>query len=165
MRVDTLRTHVRGVLVRHPEWESTLAGYAVESAWMVGAWDDVAALTSGTTTNAPQVLIAKVMLAMREDDAAKVNTALEVARAALGRTVVAAGVSGYRRSYEATLDLHMTHELELIYRTSRDDDSVRRRQGMSNLMHELSARLNATFPAFRIREPILSMRRAAFSME
>ncbi|KAL1690090.1 hypothetical protein GGG16DRAFT_56461 [Schizophyllum commune] len=162
---DTLRTHVRGVLVRHPEWESTLAGYAVESAWMVGAWDDVAALTSGTTTNAPQVLIAKVMLAMREDDAAKVNTALEVARAALGRTVVAAGVSGYRRSYEATLDLHMTHELELIYRTSRDDDSVRRRQGMSNLMHELSTRLNATFPAFRIREPVLSMRRAAFSMD
>ncbi|KAI5893599.1 uncharacterized protein SCHCODRAFT_02730130 [Schizophyllum commune H4-8] len=162
---DTLRTHVRGVLVRHPEWESTLAGYAVESAWMVGAWDDVAALTSGTTTNAPQILIAKVMLAMREDDAAQVNAALEIARAALGRTVVAAGVSGYRRSYEATLDLHMTHELELIYRTLRDDDSVRRRHSMANLMHELSTRLDATLPAFRIREPILSMRRAAFSMD
>ncbi|TRM67831.1 hypothetical protein BD626DRAFT_449908 [Schizophyllum amplum] len=161
---DTLRTHVRGVLVRHPEWESALAGYAVESAWMVGAWDDVASLTEQTTSDAPQLLIANVILAMRADDFTKVNAALEAARAALGRSVVAAGVTGYRRSYESTLDLHMTRELELIYRTSKENDSTRRRQHMQNLTSELSSRLDSTLPAFRIREPILSMRRAAFSM-
>ncbi|KAL1743103.1 hypothetical protein HDZ31DRAFT_83646 [Schizophyllum fasciatum] len=161
---DTLRTHVRGVLVRHPDWEPALAGYAVESAWMVGAWDDVATLAGRTAGDSPQMLIANVMLAMRVDDTSSVNEALEAARAALGRTVVAAGVSGYRRAYEATLDLHMTHELELIYRTYAEKDSARRRQLMTNLMQELSNRVESTLPAFRVREPILSIRRAAFSM-
>ena len=62
---DTLRTHVAGVLTRHPEWESDLAGFQIESAWMVGAWDDVQQLTQKIKIETSPMVTGRVLLAMR----------------------------------------------------------------------------------------------------
>ncbi|KAJ7228144.1 hypothetical protein GGX14DRAFT_547392 [Mycena pura] len=167
---DTLRTHVRGVLTRNPEWQPALAGFQIESAWMVGAWTDVQGLVDRTTAQTSSIVMARVLLAMRSKDPAGIISSLSVARSVLGAPITAAGAKGYRRSYEAVLDLHLTHELELIYNamTSLPPGSQRRsqlrRQIVTQLNASLSARLDATLPTFRTREPILSMRRTAFAL-
>ncbi|KDR84098.1 hypothetical protein GALMADRAFT_219929 [Galerina marginata CBS 339.88] len=168
---DTLRTHVAGVLTRHPDWESAMAGFQVESAWMVGAWDDVQRLAARMDINTSSIVMARVLLAMRAGEQTAISEALSQARSVLGAPITAAGVKGYRRSYEAVLDLHMTHELELIYQAassiqSGSQDSIRhdRRRTLAELSQTLSARLDITLPTFRSREPLLSMRRTAFTL-
>ncbi|KAJ3516810.1 hypothetical protein NLJ89_g892 [Agrocybe chaxingu] len=168
---DTLRTHVTGVLTRHPEWESVLSGFQVESAWMVGAWDDVQRLVDRVDTPTSSMMIARVLLAMRAEDANAIAEALAQARIVMGGPITASGVKGYRRSYEAVLDLHMTHELEVIYNITSSlppgSQSVikqERQRTILALSKNLAGRLDLTLPTFRIREPILSMRRTAFAL-
>ncbi|KAJ7688699.1 hypothetical protein B0H17DRAFT_938064 [Mycena rosella] len=167
---DTLRTHVRGVLTRNPEWQPALAGFQVESAWMVGAWEDVQDLVNRTTAQTSSIVMARVLLAMRSKDADAITSSLSVARSVLGTPITAAGARGYRRSYEAVLDLHLTHELELIYNalmslpTGSQGHSQLRQRTVTHLNASLSSRLDATLPTFRTREPVLSMRRTAFAL-
>ncbi|KAJ7771049.1 hypothetical protein DFH07DRAFT_734832 [Mycena maculata] len=168
---DTLRTHVRGVLTRNPEWQSALAGFQVESAWMVGAWDDVQDLVGRTTAQtSSSIVMARVLLAMRSKDTDAITASLSAARSVLGTPITAAGAKGYRRSYEAVLDLHLTHELELIYNaltslpTGSQGHSQLRQRTVTQLNTVLTARLDATLPTFRTREPVLSMRRTAFAL-
>ncbi|OBZ70466.1 Serine/threonine-protein kinase atr [Grifola frondosa] len=163
---DTLRTHVKGVLTRNPSWESQLVGFQVESEWMVGNWEEVRCLVQNTTAGTPSILLAQVLLAMRDGDTSSIAATLSDARTMLGVPITAAGAKGYRRSYDAVLDLHLVHELEVIYDAVAklpSDRSVHKRE-ISDLIQRLSARLDSTLPNFRTREPILSMRRTAFSL-
>lgn len=169
--LDTLRTHVTGVLTRHPEWQITLAGFQAESAWMVGAWDDVQTLVDRVKDDTSSMATARVLLSMRTGENQSISDALSHARSILGASITAAGIKGYRRSYEAVLDLHMIHELDLIYQATRNlqagsEDGIRqeRRRSIAELSKMLASRLEMTLPTFRSREPLLSMRRTAFAL-
>ena len=165
---DTLRTHVQGVLTRNPSWKSALVGFQVESAWMVGAWDDVRHLAETAETQSSPIVIARLLLAMRAGDSSSIAESLSAARSTLGIDITASGVKGYRRCYDAVLNLHLTHELEIIHSIIPDCsntlDQERKREILTNLSQKLSARLDSTLPTFRIREPVLSMRRTAFAL-
>ncbi|KAE9410202.1 hypothetical protein BT96DRAFT_913020 [Gymnopus androsaceus JB14] len=163
---DTLRTHVRGVLTRHPDWQPALAGFQIESAWMVGAWDDVQSIVASSNVATAQLAIARLLLAMRSRDSTAISSSLTDARLILGGPIVAAGANNYRRSYEAMLDLHLTYELETIYTaiSSLPQQSGGVTPVLAGLSEVLSTRLDTTLPTFRTREPILSMRRTAFAL-
>ncbi|KAF8329612.1 hypothetical protein F5887DRAFT_1183719 [Amanita rubescens] len=169
---DSLRTHVRGILTRNPEWESALIGYELESAWMVGAWDDVKVMAERAPNQTEQVAMAQVLLSMRSGDPNATTEALRTARNILGAPIAAAaGVTGYRRAYEAVLNLHLMHELEAIHNAitgfptdSQPGSQTQKRKILATLSQNLAARLDATLPTFRTREPILSMRRTSFAL-
>lgn len=169
--LDTLRTHVKGVLIRHQEWEGALAGFHVESAWMVGAWDEVQEMVERTSAQSSSIVMARLLLAMRAGNSEETSKYISVARSVLGSPITAAGIRGYRRSYEAILDLHLMHELEIIQDVlthlpsgSQAPSQNRRRQALVSLSEKLAARFESTLPTFRTREPILSLRRTAFSL-
>ena len=138
---------------------------------MVGAWDDVQKLVDRVDAQTSSMVMARLLLAMRSGEATAISESMSIARSVLGAPITAAGVKGYRRSYEAVLDLHLTHELELIHQVtstlpagSQGNTPQERRLAISELSRTLSARLNATLPTFRSREPVLSMRRTAFAL-
>lgn len=168
--LDTLRTHVRGVLTRKPEWQAALAGFQIESAWMVRAWDDVQSLVQQSTSQMAQMLIGRVLLAMRNGDPDAIASALANARVVLGAPITAAGPRSYRRSYDAVLDLHLVRELEIIsqavnrFPESSQGHSQERKRIINELSRTLTPRLDSTSPTFRFRELVLSMRRTAFSL-
>lgn len=169
--LDTLRTHVKGVLTRNPGWESSLAGFSVESAWMVGAWDDVEKLVEQTKAQSSSVAMARVLLAIRSGQQSTIEESLSVARSVMGPPITAAGAKGYRRSYDAVLDLHLTHELQMIHdamqqfpTSSQGNGKKMRREILSELSTSLASRLESSLPTLRTREPLLSMRRTAFSL-
>ena len=161
---------MRGVLIHNPDWEPALAGFQVESAWMVGAWDDVQSMVESTNIQTSPIVIARLLLAMRTGDPGKIHESISVARTVLGAPITAAGGKGYRRSYDAVLDLHLTHELEMIYNAiaslpvESQGSTQQRQQTMAQLSQTLAARLDSTLPTFRTREPVLSMRRSAFAL-
>ena len=160
-----MRTHVKGVLTTNPDWGPQLIGYQVESEWMVGHWEEVQRLVSHTEARPPLVLMAQVLLAMRSGNDEAIATSLSAARRALGVSITASGSAGYRRSYDAVLDLHIMHELEVINRVVKALPSEpaaatqARDQSFAKLLQRLAARFESTLPSFRLREPMLNMRR------
>ncbi len=162
---DTLRTHVEGVLRRRPDWEPELIGYQVESACMVGKWEEVQQIVTSTSAESSSVLNAKVLLAMRSGDEQSVSSALSEARKSLGAPIIAAGSRGYRRSYEAALDLHLLHELRVMHdHLNRSLNSSKKRPSLAYLDRLLATRLESIQPSFRFREPIISLRRTALAL-
>ncbi|GJE85010.1 serine/threonine-protein kinase [Phanerochaete sordida] len=163
---DTMRTHVEGLLVRHPAWQAELIEYQVESGCIIGDWPTVQSLVEQTKQMTSPILLAQVLLAMRSGNEAAVRSALQGARRILGSPITAAGVRGYRHSYPAVLDLHILHELQIIFAQGhlgnawRDFDSR-----LESLQHLLAQRLDSTLPTFRYREPVLSIRRTALSLQ
>ncbi|KAH9999987.1 hypothetical protein BJV77DRAFT_1114938 [Russula vinacea] len=164
---DTLRTHVKGVLTRNPDWKPSLLGFEVECAWIIGDWNDVHVLVNGSDVSTPPGVMAHLLLAIREGDSNDIAQALSRARMALGNPIVASGGREYRHTYEAVLNLHLVHEVELIHRFSSEQmqiDGTRRNEAQDELTKALNIRLNSTLPSFRTREPILSMRRTAYGI-
>ncbi|PCH40938.1 hypothetical protein WOLCODRAFT_69995 [Wolfiporia cocos MD-104 SS10] len=164
---DTLRTHVKGVLTRNPGWQTHLVGYQVESEWMIGNWVEVRNLIEDTTSKSAPVLLARVLLACRTGDDSLISDALAVARRSLGAPITATDIRGYRRSYDTVLNLHLIHELEVIHNAigaHSTGDRPNLQATIERLTRRLSTRLDSTLPNFRIREPILSMRRTAFGL-
>lgn len=133
---------------------------------MMGAWDDLQQITANNELTSPYIMKARVLLAMRAGDANDVASALSNARAVLGAPITAAGAKGYRQSYDALLDLHMIHEMELVYDaiSATVPRSQARREAMKSLGTSLAARFDATLPNFRVRQAVLSMRRTAFAL-
>lgn len=134
---------------------------------MVGAWDDINSMLDRVKLETPGVAIAQVLLSMRSNDEEKVASSLVIARRVLGGPITASGVDGYRRTYDSALRLHMVHELEIISEASLRlpvSKSSQRRRTLAGLSKVLGLRLSSTLPTFRSMEPILSMRRVAFSL-
>ena len=154
-----MRTHVKGVLTRNPGWQAKLVGYQVESEWIIGNWDEVRSLVNTNADFSPPILIAQILLAMRSESEDAISSALLEARKTLGAPLTAAGPREYRRCYESVVNLHLVHDLEMISQLSRDRQTGNH---LDTLLRQLSFRLDSTLPAYRIREPILSLRRTAF---
>lgn len=150
---DTLRTHIRGVLAIHPEWQPEFAPFQVEGACILADWDAVRGLVERARVDAPQLALARVLLAMHSRDDDGVVTALHAARRTLGRPLIGLGLASYASVYEDVSQLHMLRELEMIWQAGAHDDA---------LEHSLTARFHAMQPSFRTREPLLSIRRSAF---
>jgi serine/threonine-protein kinase ATR len=167
MGPDTLRTHVKGVLTRNPDWKSSLLGFEVECAWIIGDWNDVHVLVDGSDVSTAPGVMAHLLLAIQEGNPNSIAHALSRARMALGNPIVASGGREYRHTYEAVLNLHLVHEVELIHKFSSEQmqiDGTRRTEAQDELTKTLINRLSSTLPSFRTREPILSMRRTAYGI-
>ncbi|WFD02134.1 non-specific serine/threonine protein kinase [Malassezia obtusa] len=150
---DTLRTHIRGVLSVHPDWQPQLAPLQIEGACLLADWDAVRTLAA-RSHDVPELAMARALLAMRENDAPQFERAVHDARRELGRPLLGAGRVAYAHVYDALTHLHMLHELTLVFHARGDERAA--------LDRSLGARFRATLPSFRTREPLLSVRRSAF---
>lgn len=133
---------------------------------MVGDWDKVRLLVQQSQSDLSSILLARVLLAMREGDRQTMATELSHAKQVLGSPIAAVDSQGYRRYYETVLNLHMIHELDIIYQGAMADplNPDYQQERIERLQHRLSSRLESTLPSFRIREPILSIRRTALEL-
>ncbi|KAG8907001.1 serine/threonine-protein kinase M1 [Tulasnella sp. 403] len=168
---DTLETHIRGVLSKHPDWSEPLVGFRVEGSWMVGDWNAVQEIVRHSKSTAPEINIARVLMALKSQNEQLISLMLGIGRKSLGAPILAAGRESYRRSYDTVVRLHLIHELEMIHDTAilirelqNENRDSRALRDLAGLTSNLSMRLESTLPTFRSREPILSMHRTALSM-
>ncbi|KAE8234278.1 hypothetical protein CF326_g676 [Tilletia indica] len=159
---DNLRTHIRGILTKHPEWRHALAAFTLESAWSLGEWDDVADSVQDVEEPLPEHGIGKAFLCMRDDNVAGFKAAVQEARDVVGKPIFSAGSAGYPQIVDSITQLHMLHELEMIQAVPRD---ARPGSGqVGDLLSSLRSRLQSSVPSFRTREALLSLRRSAFGV-
>jgi serine/threonine-protein kinase ATR len=128
---------------------------------MVGDWNDVENIVSTTQGQASQVMLARLLLAVRGQDSAAMREELKRARLHLGARLSRLGVDGHRQTYDSLVDLHLVAEVEKIHSTDISDDLT---SAVPLLSSELASRLDLTLPTFNIRERILGMRRTAYQL-
>ena len=164
---DTMRTHIRGVLAVHPLWERRLDSFYVEGCCILSDWAEVKKrlVNEGSGQYSPEHATARVMLAMHEDNQEAFKRAMKDARSLLGKPLVAVGKNSYVSVYDSVTQLHMLYELGMISEafglsSMNSSDSP---LTLPELGNALAARLDSTLPSFRTREPLLSLRRSAFS--
>ncbi|WVR00045.1 hypothetical protein IAU59_007187 [Kwoniella sp. CBS 9459] len=158
---DTLRTHIRGVLSRHPEWSADLSSFEAEAAWIIGDWNTVK-LIGKLGPPVGQALLA--LHEHRDPEAILLQT-----RRALGSGITS---KQYGSVYEPLLQLHLLREIEMIHATKKGIDATplgpNRHALIQSATQGLTASLDARFaftsPAFRVREAILSIRRTAYGL-
>jgi serine/threonine-protein kinase ATR len=156
--LDGLRTHVKGVLTRHPDWEASLAHFNVEGSWMVNDWAAVRSIVDTTSSSSSQVVLARLLLSIQDGDRKAVANAFSEARRSIGDLISKSGVKGHRQSYESLVDLHLVRDLEIIHTADA------RPNHDSKLFSSLASRLDSTLPTFRNRERILGFRRTAYKL-
>jgi len=113
------------------------------------------------------------MLFIRSDETS-LNEALKDARIRLGNRILGASQrDAYKRMYDLAIYLHILHKLPLIDKAccmSSADAHVARIEKSGeltfgqDLMNHLDFRLESISPAFRYREQLLRLRRAAFQL-
>ncbi|PKI83205.1 non-specific serine/threonine protein kinase [Malassezia vespertilionis] len=151
---DTLRTHIRGLLSVHPDWQPQFASFQIEGACILADWEAVRSLVH-QSHQVPELAMARALLAMRENSPAAFSLAVHDARMQLGQPLLGPGSVSYTHGYDAMTQLQMLHELEMVFHASQHDAS------RIALEKSLEARFSATLPSFRTREPVLSLRRSA----
>ncbi|KAK0554083.1 hypothetical protein OC845_000897 [Tilletia horrida] len=159
---DNLRTHIRGILTKHPEWRDSLAAFTLESSWSLGQWDDVAESVSHVQDPLPEHGIGKAFLCMREDDQVGFRAAVQEARGLVGRPIFTAGGTKYAQVVDSITQLHMLHELEMIQAVPKNSQAGSGQ--VTDLLQSLRARYHSSVPSFRTREALLSLRRSAFGV-
>lgn len=138
---------------------------------MMGDWDSVQAVVQGTASQAPEISIAQLLLALKAGESSHITWALSNARKQLGAPITAAGRQSYRRCYDAIINLQVVSELEMVHKAAKrisimmaDGQNLPAQRDLAKLMSRLFIRLESTLPTFRAREPILSMHRNALGL-
>jgi len=160
---DTLRTHIRGVLSRRPDWSTDLAEFQAEAAWITGDWEKVESLGQLGRPMGP------VLLGLQQQR--PLPPLLEVARQQIGQNLIS---RQYGRVYDVILKLHQLREIELIhnmaYEFTQDtvvpnvNRAVISRKRKADFIKVLGGRFDTTSPTFRVREAILTIRRTALNL-
>ncbi len=162
--VDTLLTHISGILSRNPNWEPRLLDFHIQGAMMVGDWSRVEQIASTTETSSPQLAIARCLLAVRCRDQGAITRCLVAGYTSLGSSITTSGHLGYRRAYGAVLNIHLLQEFQMIAEHNFNDSTVGQPDLSASLSRKLKERLASISPSFSTRELILSARRVAFSI-
>lgn len=138
---------------RHPEWSRTLNAHAIEAAWRLGDWNSLERLLLQPYDSRFETSVGALLLSARQGKNDQFREILRGTYESLTAELVAASMESYRRAYDCAIKLHMLHEIETIVRSGticRDGDQ---------LLRIWDRRLKCTTPSFRVREPILNLRR------
>lgn len=159
------------MISRNEHWSEALAGFRAEGCWIVCNWDALQQVVQTTMSDSPEISVAKVLLALRGQRDPDIQIAFNVARQRLGATILSGGPNSYRRSYDALVQLHILHELELahdfasrIRNLIQNGREPKAYSELASLTTQLRSRLDSTLPTFRTREPVLSMHRIALGL-
>ncbi|EGG02755.1 uncharacterized protein MELLADRAFT_22295, partial [Melampsora larici-populina 98AG31] len=169
---DSLRTHILGVLKNHPQWESELASFSVESSLVSNDWKGLTRAIQMGSPDSPEIILGRVIETMLTCDQMTIDKNMSEAYIKLGNQILGSTRKDvYRRVYDSVLYLHILHEVPLI------DDVCKRIYSINDvlptqdrlfsggyLMKTLQSRIDAISPAFRHREQVLRLRRAAFQL-
>uniref|UniRef100_A0A8C4RA31 non-specific serine/threonine protein kinase n=1 Tax=Eptatretus burgeri TaxID=7764 RepID=A0A8C4RA31_EPTBU len=156
--LSTAFSVVNGILATKPEWSAMLDSYRVEAAWKLARWDDLeSCLTNDLQSEGWNMSIGRLLLSAKQHDRDSFQRLLQTVRAEQMVPLSAASLehNAYQRVYENVVKMHMLCELEHTVLGMLDE----KKQNF-----HWQARLDVTQNSFRVREPILELRRALLGL-
>lgn len=166
-------THIQGIIPRHPEWSETMSSFAIEASWRLGRWESLDHYLAQPNVPRFETMLGQLISTTRthgkgqsEETTQKFHDSLKNVRETLIAPLAAASMESYRRAYDVIVKLHMIREVETVFKTNAayngnngENKEELRVKEVNNMLKHWNSRLDLTTPAFRVREPILNLRR------
>ncbi|KAJ1652981.1 hypothetical protein IWQ61_006805 [Dispira simplex] len=140
--LESMLTHIRGLLSQYPQWHEALQPSAVEAAWRLSKWDVLetvlddheesdaslldavetsVSVTAGERTDRAQILLhsqtfeialGRLLLTLRQENHRGFQRLLDTTRTRILVDLAVTGQDSYTRGYSHLVQLHMLQELE-----------------------------------------------------
>ncbi|KAI8929063.1 hypothetical protein BC831DRAFT_33247 [Entophlyctis helioformis] len=166
---ETMLTHLSGFIEQQPNGAEELYSEGIEAAWRQGRWSLLEQFLGRPHRPGFTASLARLLLAVNGNkDASTVGRLLDQARGEITTSVAAASMESYRRGYDSAIQLSMLHEVEMMHQfiqlAGSADETMGVNSGvhasqLSDILRSWDSRLKITMPSYRVREPILSLRR------
>ena len=171
-RLSESLIYVQGVLaVPTPAaWQQELHVYGLQAAWRLRRWDLVNGFLQRGATRSFQVDVASILSALHARDEPAYAEAMRAARDAVMASLSAASWESYQRAYPFCLQLQALQEIEQVRRVlgpipasfSSSTHQAAHQSAVASLHQHWTLRLSRTVPSFKVREPLLSIRRVLY---
>ncbi|KAL2937004.1 Serine/threonine-protein kinase ATR [Bienertia sinuspersici] len=176
--LQTMVTHVDGLISRIPKYRKTWCMQGVQAAWRLGRWDLMneyldgadkeGLLCSISESNASFDLdVAKILQAIMKRDQFAVAEKIALSKQALIAPLGAAGMDSYARAYPFVVKLHLLKELEEFNGLLAGNSFLEKNFHLGDsdflkVIDNWENRLRFTQPSLWAREPLLAFRRLVF---
>ncbi len=168
--LETMLTHIQGIIPRHPEWSETMSSFAIEASWRLGRWESLDYYLEQPNVPRFETMLGQLISSTRtnnicpsDETTKQFYDSLKKVRETLIAPLAAASMESYRRAYDVIVKLHMIREVETVFKMtqnySREEQKEMRVKEVGGILTHWNSRLDLTTPAFRVREPILNLRR------
>lgn len=177
--LQSMVTHVDGLISRIPQFKKTWCMQGVQAAWRLGRWDlmeeylsgadNEGLLCNGSESSASfDMDLAKILQAMMKKNRFPISERIAQCKQALLVPLAAAGMDSYIRAYPFVVKLHMLSELEDFHAILGDESFLERSfhsddPKFSKAMKYWDDRLKITQASLWAREPLLAFRRLVFN--
>ena len=172
-RLSESLTYVQGIVnqEKHQGWAATMSAFGVQAAWRMRNWDQVHDFLATLPTRARsfQVHVADILAALHVRDDARYTQAMHAGRTAVMESLSTASWESYQRAYSYCVQLQVLQEIEHMRRlmgpVPTSSSAARAGQSasvLSSLHQHWTQRLTRTKPSFKVREPLLSVRRVLY---
>ncbi|XP_021753008.1 serine/threonine-protein kinase ATR-like isoform X1 [Chenopodium quinoa] len=176
--LQTMVTHVDGLISRIPQYKKTWCMQGVQAAWRLGKWDLMdeyldgankeGLLCSISDSNASfDMDVAKILQAIMQKDRFVVDEKIALSKQALIAPLAAAGMDSYARAYPFIVKLHLLRELENFRDLLGCHSFLEKPFHLGHpeflkVIENWENRLKFTQPSLWAREPLLAFRRLVF---
>lgn len=176
--LQTMVTHVDGLISRNSQYRKTWCMQGVQAAWRLGKWELMDEYLNGADKEGLQCSIsdsnasfdmdvAKILQAIMEKDQFTVDERIGKSKQALIAPLAAAGMDSYARAYPFVVKLHLLKELEDFHGLLVGHSFLEKRFHLGDpeffkVIENWDNRLRFTQPSLWAREPLLAFRRLVF---
>ena len=167
-------TYVQGLMTqeRWQGWASTISAFGVQAAWRMRDWDRLRVFMQSIQPRqrAFQVHLADILAALHVGDEGRYHQSMQAGRMVVMESLTTASMESYQRAYPYCLQLQMLQEVDHMRRlmgfvpsSSASSSSSSGPSIPSCALHQhWTLRLNRTKPFFKLREPLLALRRVLY---
>ncbi|KAF9945530.1 serine/threonine-protein kinase M1 [Mortierella alpina] len=178
-KFDILLTSAERNIDYNPAWEQVLNDYRISAAWKAERYDSLEAALARSTHASFESGLGLLISDLHQNRTSDFENDIQRTRSLLLAPIAAASMHGYSHAYEHIVRLHMLHELEFVFTSSRH--GVQSANGESGTVmitrpldteghverlrsHQslLDQRFDSMAPTFSIREHVARLRRIVF---
>ncbi|KAK3087904.1 hypothetical protein FSP39_012312 [Pinctada imbricata] len=173
-QVNKALLHATGAVAKKVDWNPQLYNYMVEAAWKLGRWQELENFAkSDKQSRTWAVGVGKVLMAAKEKKEYVFMQHLQILRQEqMGPLSAASMESGsYLRGYQYIVRLHMINEIEESLRLllnlqthTEDGEKLTCATSIEQMIKYWETRIQITQCSFRTEEPVLTLRRALFTL-
>ena len=175
-RVSEALIHVSSRMNRDrgQTWDSTIGAFGVQATWRMRRWEELQDFLQRLPARQRsfQAHLGDILAALHAGEEERYAQSMQAGRAVVMESLSTASMESYQRAYPFCLQLQMLQEIDHMRRlmgpvpSTLSSTGAARDDGRSSLLASLhqhwTLRLSRTKPSFKLREPLLAVRRVLY---
>jgi len=159
--VESMLTHIRGVIASNNVWAKKLNQYAIEAAWCLGKWDDAELLLASPHIESFETSLGSLLTSNSKTD--QIDDAYtetyERVQATISNALASESAESYHKGYGSMLQLHVLQELEEAHQVKLELIGGASLQSLKAMLGIWNTRIRIVQDSYKSKEMIHNVRR------